>query len=95
METGAIAMLAPKLPSFAVALEGIVTMPNGKPAIAFIGFGEAGQAIAAGLREAGVETMSAWDILFPQAAGEKLKRPPKRRACVAPIRPRTRSAART
>ena len=48
-------------------------MPNGKPTIAFIGFGEAGQAIAAGLREAGVETMSAWDILFPQAAGEKLK----------------------
>ena len=49
-------------------------MPNGKPALAFIGFGEAGQAIAAGLREAGVETMAAWDILFPQAAGEKLKR---------------------
>ena len=49
-------------------------MPNGKPTIAFIGFGEAGQAIAAGLREAGVETMAAWDILFPQAAGEKLKR---------------------
>jgi 3-hydroxyisobutyrate dehydrogenase-like beta-hydroxyacid dehydrogenase len=48
-------------------------MPNGKPTIAFIGFGEAGQAIAAGLREAGVETMAAWDILFPQAAGEKLK----------------------
>ena len=48
-------------------------MPNGKPTIAFIGFGEAGQAMAAGLREAGVETMSAWDILFPQAAGEKLK----------------------
>src|SRR3984957_2906736 len=50
-------------------------MSNGKPTIAFIGFGEAGQAIAAGLREAGlVETMSAWDILFRQAAGEKLKR---------------------
>src|SRR5580692_1464825 len=48
-------------------------MPNGKPTIAFIGFGEAGQAIAAGLREAGVETMAAWDILFPQAAGERLK----------------------
>jgi 3-hydroxyisobutyrate dehydrogenase-like beta-hydroxyacid dehydrogenase len=28
-------------------------MANGKPAIAFIGFGEAGQAIAAGLHEAG------------------------------------------
>ena len=49
-------------------------MPNGKPIIAFIGFGEAGQAIAAGLRGPGVETMAAWDILFPQAAGEKLKR---------------------
>src|ERR1700692_2259558 len=73
METGAIAMLAPKLPSFARD-KGTITMPNGKPTIAFIGFGEAGQAIAAGLREAGVETMAAWDILFPQAAGEKLKR---------------------
>jgi 3-hydroxyisobutyrate dehydrogenase-like beta-hydroxyacid dehydrogenase len=48
-------------------------MPNCKPAIAFIGFGEAGQAIAAGLREAGVEAMAAWDILFPQAAGVTLK----------------------
>jgi 3-hydroxyisobutyrate dehydrogenase-like beta-hydroxyacid dehydrogenase len=48
-------------------------MPNGKPAIAFIGFGEAGHAIAAGLREAGVERMSAWDILFPQREGEKLR----------------------
>jgi 3-hydroxyisobutyrate dehydrogenase-like beta-hydroxyacid dehydrogenase len=48
-------------------------MPNGKPAISFIGFGEAGQAIAAGLREAGVERMSAWDILFPQSAGEQLR----------------------
>ena len=72
METGAIAMLAPKLPSFARD-KGTVIMPNGKPSIAFIGFGEAGQAIAAGLREAGVETMAAWDILFPQAAGETLK----------------------
>jgi len=72
METGAIAMLAPKLPSFAET-KGTVTMPNGKPSIAFIGFGEAGQAIAAGLREAGVEAMAAWDILFPQPAGETLK----------------------
>jgi 3-hydroxyisobutyrate dehydrogenase-like beta-hydroxyacid dehydrogenase len=48
-------------------------MANGKPTIAFIGFGEAGQAIAAGLRETGVETMAAWDVLFPQAAGAKLK----------------------
>jgi 3-hydroxyisobutyrate dehydrogenase-like beta-hydroxyacid dehydrogenase len=45
-----------------------------KPAICFIGFGEAGQAMAAGLREAGVKRISAWDILFPQAEGERLKR---------------------
>jgi len=48
-------------------------MPNGKPTISFIGFGEAGQAIASGLREAGLETMSAWDILFPRSDGEKLR----------------------
>ncbi len=48
-------------------------MPNAQPSICFIGFGEAGQAIAAGLREAGAGTMSAWDILFPQGAGEKLR----------------------
>src|SRR5271170_715804 len=46
-------------------------MPNA-PAISFIGFGEAGQAIAAGLREAGVDRMAAWDILLPRAEGEKL-----------------------
>jgi 3-hydroxyisobutyrate dehydrogenase-like beta-hydroxyacid dehydrogenase len=43
------------------------------PRLCFIGFGEAGQALAAGLREAGVQTMAAWDILFPEAAGEKLR----------------------
>jgi 3-hydroxyisobutyrate dehydrogenase-like beta-hydroxyacid dehydrogenase len=48
-------------------------MPNGKPTIAFIGFGEAGHAIASGLRETGVETMAAWDILFPKPEGAKLK----------------------
>jgi 3-hydroxyisobutyrate dehydrogenase-like beta-hydroxyacid dehydrogenase len=48
-------------------------MPNGKPTIAFIGFGEAGHAIASGLREAGLETMTAWDILFPKPEGAKLK----------------------
>ena len=48
-------------------------MPNSKPTVAFIGFGEAGQAIAAGLREAGVETLAAWDILLPEGCGEKLK----------------------
>ena len=48
-------------------------MSDVKPAISFIGFGEAGQAIASGLREAGAGRMSAWDILFPQAAGERLR----------------------
>ena len=49
-------------------------MSDVKPAICFIGFGEAGQAIAAGLREAGVARIAAWDILFPHAEGEPLKR---------------------
>jgi 3-hydroxyisobutyrate dehydrogenase-like beta-hydroxyacid dehydrogenase len=49
-----------------------MTRPN-TPSLCVIGFGEAGQAIAAGLREAGVERISAWDILFPQAEGERLK----------------------
>jgi 3-hydroxyisobutyrate dehydrogenase-like beta-hydroxyacid dehydrogenase len=48
-------------------------MPNAKPTICFIGFGEAGQAIASGLREAGAESMAAWDILFPVREGEKLR----------------------
>jgi 3-hydroxyisobutyrate dehydrogenase-like beta-hydroxyacid dehydrogenase len=49
-------------------------MPNDKPALCFIGFGEAGQAIAAGLRDEGVTRIAAWDILFPEVKGEKLKR---------------------
>ena len=49
-------------------------MANGKPRIAFIGFGEAGQAIAAGLHDADAAQMTAWDILFPQSAGSKLRR---------------------
>jgi 3-hydroxyisobutyrate dehydrogenase-like beta-hydroxyacid dehydrogenase len=48
-------------------------MTSNKPRLCFIGFGEAGQAIASGLREAGVESIAAWDILFPQAEGAKLK----------------------
>src|SRR5271168_2683132 len=52
---------------------GIMTMSDVRPAISFIGFGEAGQAIAAGLHEAGVERMAAWDILFPQPEGERLR----------------------
>jgi 3-hydroxyisobutyrate dehydrogenase-like beta-hydroxyacid dehydrogenase len=47
-------------------------MPDQRPAVSFIGFGEAGQAIAAGLRESGVERLAAWDILFPVGDGEKL-----------------------
>jgi 3-hydroxyisobutyrate dehydrogenase-like beta-hydroxyacid dehydrogenase len=43
------------------------------PRISFIGFGEAGQAIASGLRDAGIEQITAWDILFPETAGARLK----------------------
>ncbi len=42
------------------------------PRVAIIGFGEAGHAIAAGLREDGVTDIAVWDILFPQPAGAKL-----------------------
>ena len=43
------------------------------PRVSFIGFGEAGQAIASGLRDAGIERIAAWDILFPHASGARLK----------------------
>jgi 3-hydroxyisobutyrate dehydrogenase-like beta-hydroxyacid dehydrogenase len=43
------------------------------PRVSFIGFGEAGQAIASGLRDEGLERIAAWDILFPQPEGERLK----------------------
>ena len=43
------------------------------PRVSFIGFGEAGQAIASGLREAGLERIAAWDILFPAPEGARLK----------------------
>ncbi|HXX07910.1 MAG TPA: DUF1932 domain-containing protein [Pseudolabrys sp.] len=43
------------------------------PRVSFIGFGEAGQAIASGLRDTGIERIAAWDILFPEAAGARLK----------------------
>lgn len=46
---------------------------NGHPKLAFIGFGEAGQAMAAGFRAEGVTQIAAWDILFPDAAGAALK----------------------
>ena len=49
-------------------------MPNhNTPRLCFIGFGEAGQAIASGLRDAGIETVAAWDVLFTTAEGAKLK----------------------
>ena len=48
-------------------------MSSNKPRLCFIGFGEAGQAIASGLREAGVDQIAAWDILFPQDAGAQLR----------------------
>jgi 3-hydroxyisobutyrate dehydrogenase-like beta-hydroxyacid dehydrogenase len=44
------------------------------PRVCFIGFGEAGQAIASGLRDGGIETIAAWDILFPAAEGAALRR---------------------
>jgi 3-hydroxyisobutyrate dehydrogenase-like beta-hydroxyacid dehydrogenase len=50
-------------------------MPNrNTPRLCFIGFGEAGQAIASGLRDTGLETIAVWDILFPVAEGTALKR---------------------
>ena len=49
-----------------------MTRPN-TPRVCFIGFGEAGQALASGLRDAGVQGLSAWDILFPVPAGEALR----------------------
>jgi 3-hydroxyisobutyrate dehydrogenase-like beta-hydroxyacid dehydrogenase len=45
-------------------------MKNSK--IGFIGFGEAGQALAEGLRDSGAGDIVAWDILFPDAAGARL-----------------------
>ena len=48
-------------------------MTSNRPRLCFIGFGEAGQAIASGLREAGVEHIAAWDILFPEDNGAALK----------------------
>ena len=47
-------------------------MPDNKPALCFIGFGEAGQAIAAGLRDEGVVRIAA-DVC--EAPGER-QRPP-------------------
>lgn len=46
---------------------------NAKPRLAIVGFGEAGQAIAAGLRDEGVTDIAAWDILFPLPEGARLR----------------------
>jgi len=49
------------------------------PAFTLIGFGEAGQAFAEGLRREGVETIAAWDILFPdEKRGANLRAAAKR-----------------
>jgi 3-hydroxyisobutyrate dehydrogenase-like beta-hydroxyacid dehydrogenase len=48
-------------------------MTRNTPRFCFIGFGEAGQAFASGLRGAGVTSMAAWDILFPESQGAKLR----------------------
>ena len=48
-------------------------MSSNKPRLCFIGFGEAGQAIASGLREAGIERVATWDILYPKSEGAALK----------------------
>ena len=48
-------------------------MSSNKPRLCFIGFGEAGQAIASGLRGAGIEQIAAWDILFPEERGARLR----------------------
>src|SRR5664280_2117355 len=53
-------------------IENVMTRHN-TPRVSFIGFGEAGQAIAAGLRESGIERIAAWDILFPEPSGARLK----------------------
>jgi 3-hydroxyisobutyrate dehydrogenase-like beta-hydroxyacid dehydrogenase len=53
--------------------QAMTDISTNRPRIAFIGFGEAGSTLAAGLREAGVTQIAAWDILFPEPKGEALK----------------------
>lgn len=50
-----------------------MTDSSNTPRISFIGFGEAGQAIAQGLRGEGVTRIAAWDIQFPNAGGDRLR----------------------
>ena len=61
------------------------------PRISVIGFGEAGQAIASGLREGGIEQVAAWDILFPAPEGARLKAAATRWACASRRLPPMRS----
>ena len=71
-------------------------MNSNKPRLCFIGFGEAGQAIASGLREAGVEQIAAWDILFPKDEGAAAAaRQARRSARGSPVRPPMRSPTPT
>ena len=51
-------------------------MPNGKPTLCFIGFGEAGQAIAAGLRDAGASTDCRHGTSCFRSRGGELRLPP-------------------
>jgi pyrroline-5-carboxylate reductase len=51
----------------------MTTKKSNKPRLCFIGFGEAGQAIASGLHEAGVEQITAWDTLFTKDNGARLR----------------------
>jgi 3-hydroxyisobutyrate dehydrogenase-like beta-hydroxyacid dehydrogenase len=48
-------------------------MTRNTPRLCFIGFGEAGQAFASGLRTAGVTTMAAWDVLFSESGGASMR----------------------
>ena len=65
------------------------------PRLCFIGFGEAGQAIASGLRDTGIETVAAWDILFPAAEGASLKQAGETMGAGLPARPPMPPAAPT
>lgn len=53
----------------------------------FIGFGEAGQAIAGGLHDEGLAYIAAWDILFPEPGGASLKQAAKRTGVVVATSP--------
>src|SRR5436309_14961553 len=75
MEHAGFCKHGPDIPAvpLAPAAQGHTFMSRNTPRLCFIGFGEAGQAFASGLRTAGVTTMAAWDILFPAAQGARLR----------------------